>query len=74
MEHEIDVHERRDYWETHRRDEIPEGMKSIMSIWVFKRKRLLDGTLVKHKVRMCAHSGQQQWGINYWETHEPVVN
>ena len=23
---------------------------------------------------MCAHGGQQQWGINYWETYAPVVN
>ena len=23
---------------------------------------------------MCAHGGQHQWGINYWETYAPVVN
>ena len=23
---------------------------------------------------MCAHGGQQQWGIDYWETYAPVVN
>ena len=74
MEHKIDIHERRNHWEICRRNEIPEGMKSIMSMWAFKRKRLPDGTLVKHKARTCAHGGQQQWGINYWETYAPVVN
>ena len=23
---------------------------------------------------MCAHVGQQKWGINYWEIYAPVVN
>ena len=45
-----------------------------MAIWSFKRKRYPDGTLNKHKARLCAHGGQQQWGINYWETYSPVVN
>ena len=29
---------------------------------------------MKHKARICAHGGMQQWGINYWETYAPVVN
>ena len=45
-----------------------------MAIWSFKRKRYPDGTLNKHKSRFCAHGGQHQWGINYWETYAPVVN
>ena len=28
----------------------------------------------KHKARLCAHGGMQQWGVNYWETYAPVVN
>ena len=28
----------------------------------------------KHKARLCAHGGMQQWGKNYWETLLPVVN
>ena len=32
------------------------------------------GLLNKHKARLCAHGGMQQWGINYWETYAPVVN
>ena len=45
-----------------------------MAIWSFKRKRYLDGTLNRHKARLCAHGGHQQRGVNYWETYAPVVN
>ena len=45
-----------------------------MSVWAFKRKRMPSGELFKHKARLCAHGGQQQWGINYWETYAPVAN
>eukprot|EP00985_Skeletonema_marinoi_P020725 scaffold12380_cov197-Skeletonema_marinoi.AAC.1 len=53
---------------------MPTGKKAITSIWSMKRKRLPDGTLLKHKARLCAHGGMQQWGENYWETYSPVVN
>jgi len=53
---------------------MPEDTKTIMSIWSFKRKRYPDGTLNKHKARLCAHGGMQTWGQNYWETYAPVVN
>jgi hypothetical protein len=49
-------------------------MKTIQAIWSFKRKRYPNGTLNKHKERLCAHGGMQQWGISYWEMHSPVVN
>ena len=48
--------------------------KTIQSIWAFKWKRLPDGTLNKHKARLCAHGGMQQWGVTYWEKYAPVVN
>ena len=28
----------------------------------------------RHKARLCAHGGMQQWGIDHWETHVPVIN
>ena len=31
-------------------------------------------TLIKHKVRLCAHGGMYRWGVNYWQTYSPVVN
>ena len=48
--------------------------KQIMMIWSFKRKRKPDGTLDKYKARLCCHGGQQEWGINYWDTYAPVVS
>ena len=50
------------------------GHKTIMAIWSFKRKRFLDGRMKKYKGRLCAHGGQQEYGVNYWETYSPVVN
>ena len=60
---------------THQRKEGKEiKREKIMMIWSFKRKRHPDGTLDKHKARLCCHGGQQQWGINYWGTYAHVVS
>jgi hypothetical protein len=71
---EVEDHEGRDHWELVLCSTIPKGIKTIHAIWSFKRKRFPDGTLNKHKARLCAHGGMQQWGENYWETYSPVVN
>ena len=71
---EISEHEARDHSPMMERRELPPGIKTIMSIWSFKRKRYPNGELNKHKARICAHGGQQTWGQNYWETYAPVVN
>ena len=49
-------------------------IKTILSIWYFRRKRLPDGRLTKQKYRLCAHGGIQQWLVNCWEAYYPVVN
>ncbi len=74
MAKEIHNYESCDHWEIVRRDTIPLGDKTIQAIWSFKRKRFPNGTLNKHKARLCAHWGMQQWGVFYWETYSPVVN
>ena len=74
MKKEISDHTKREHWELVLRSDKPKDVKTIMAIWSFKRKRFPDGSLNKHKARLCAHGGQQQWGINYWETYAPVVN
>ena len=56
------------------RSNLPSGVKIILSIWSFKRKRIPDGRILKYKARLCAHGGMQRWGIDYWETYSPVVN
>jgi hypothetical protein len=50
------------------------GHKTIQAIWSFKRKHFSDGSLNKHKARLCAHGAMQQWGVSYWEMYSTVVN
>ena len=73
MEVELDDHEVQNHWTLMERNNMPPGAKTIMAIWSFKRKRFPDGSLNKHKARLCAHGGQQTWGLDYWETYAPVV-
>ena len=63
-----------DHYNEHRALGKEVQRQQIMMIWSFKRKRHPDGTLKKHKARLCCHGGQQQWGLNYWETYAPVVS
>ena len=44
---EIDAHQSRDHWTPILRSSLPPGVKTIMSIWSFKRKRLPDGSILK---------------------------
>ncbi len=74
MVKETSDHESRGHWDIINRLQVPWGTKTIQAIWSFKRKCFPDGTLNKHKARLCAHGGMQQWGVNYWETYAPVVN
>ncbi len=71
---EVSDHESREHWTLTKHCNMPEDTKTIMSIWRFKRKWYPDGTLNKHKARLCAHRGMQTWGQNYWEKYAPVVN
>eukprot|EP00957_Ditylum_brightwellii_P022671 1709726-Ditylum_brightwellii.AAC.2 len=47
--------------------------KQLMLIWSFRRKQHAGRSLTKYKVTLRCHSGQQQWGVNYYVTHAPVV-
>ena len=62
---DVDDHETRKHLICVPRSMIPNGTKTILSIWSFKRKRLPDGTIVKWKARLCCHGGMQKWSINY---------
>ena len=70
---ELADHEERNHWTLMEHKNLPIGTKPIMAIWSFKRKRFPDGTLNKHKACLCAHGGQQTWGLDYWDTYAPVV-
>ena len=70
----VPIQEINDYYDELDSKDVYFKMKSISLIWNFKRKRNADGSLSKCKARTCCHIGQQELGINYWETHAPVVN
>ena len=61
MEKEINDHEEREHWTMVERSSLPSATKTIKVIWTFKRKRFPDGRINKHKARLCAHGGMQQW-------------
>jgi hypothetical protein len=74
MINEVNDHEVRGHWTLIKCCNLPQGTKTIMSIWSFKHKQYQDGTLNKGKACLCAHGGMQTWGQNSWETYAPVVN
>jgi hypothetical protein len=49
MEVKIDNHETRHNWDLMLHKDLPLGAKTIMTIWSFKCKPFLDGTINKHK-------------------------
>ena len=55
------------------RDTIPNGSKILRSVWSYRRKRRPDGTLLKHKARLCADGSRQVQGEDYDESYAPVV-
>jgi hypothetical protein len=71
---EVDNHENQNHWTIMPCCNMPMDTKTIMSIWSFKCKRYLDGSLNKHKARLFAHGRMQTWGQNYWEMYAPVIN
>jgi hypothetical protein len=56
-------------WKTTPRSEAGHVLKST---WVFKLKRLPDGTPSKFKARFCVRGDLQKEGIDFFETYAPV--
>ena len=66
----VEAHEARSHWKLMKNSEVNNmkinkygNIKTILSIWSFKRKMFPDGRLTKQKYRLCAHGGMQQWGV-----------
>ena len=53
---------------------LPDDAKLLRAVWSYRRKRRPDGTLLKHKARLCADGSQQEKGIDYEESFAPVVS
>jgi hypothetical protein len=47
----------------------------LSAVWSMKpKRRILTRQIYKWKARLNCHGGQQEHGINFWETYSPVVN
>jgi hypothetical protein len=54
---------------------LPKGTKVLTSVWLMKKKRrILSREVYKWKAQLNAHGGQQEHGVNFWETYAPIVN
>ena len=45
----------------------------LKGTWVFKLKRLPDGTPSRFKARFCARGDLQKEGVDFFDTYAPVV-
>ena len=74
MMKEVQDHESWGHWTMIPWADMPDGAKTILAIWSFKRKVFPDGRVLKYKGRLYSHGGMQTWGKNCWETYGTVVN
>ncbi len=71
---EVNGHVENRNWEHIKRSEVPVGEPIQQSVWAMRRKRnLTSGEIVKHKALLNLHGGMQEYGVNYYKTHAPVV-
>jgi hypothetical protein len=74
MQLEIDAHTTNNYWDVIPQEEVPKDHKVLNLVWVMKRKqRIMSREVYKWKARLNVHGGQQEYGINFWDTFAPVV-
>ena len=71
---EVTTHQQNGHWKVIPKEKVPKNTKVLDSVWSMKRKRRVKTNKVyKHKARLNIHGGQQELGVNYWETYAPVV-
>ena len=72
---EIQDHEMNQHWEVTPKQDMPPNTKLLDMVWAMWRKRRIDTRQVyKWKARLNVHGGQQEHGVNFWETYMPVVS
>ena len=52
---------------------LPKNARLLNAVWSYRRKRRPDGTLWKHKARLCVDGSRQIQGLDYTESFAPVV-
>ena len=71
---ELDGHEKIGNYEPIPLREIPKGTKLIDMVWSMQRKRRINTPEVyKWQAHLNVHGGQQEHGIHYWDTYDPVM-
>ncbi len=71
---EVNGHVDNGHWELMCKAEIPEGHKTVPSIWSMQHKRDFTTNEIKmYKARLNVHGGKQNYGVSYFETYAPVV-
>ena len=56
-----------------KRSSVPELKSILRAVWSHRRKTTPDGTIYRHRSRICADGSTQKEGIDYNETYSPVV-
>ncbi|GJZ80679.1 ribonuclease H-like domain-containing protein [Tanacetum coccineum] len=51
----------------------PPNVNVILSMWLFRHKYHVDGSLSRYKARLVANGCNQQHGVDYSDTFSPVV-
>ena len=75
MRKEFADHCTRDHWEIVTTKKVPKGVRILDAVWAMRRKRnIKTREIYKWKARLNVHGGQQEKGVNFWETYSPVVN
>eukprot|EP00957_Ditylum_brightwellii_P109900 8383060-Ditylum_brightwellii.AAC.1 len=66
-------------WEVIDQIDVPytaEGIQQVIieSTWAFRIKRFPDGSVKKHRARLCVRGDQQGEGVDCFETYTPVAS
>eukprot|EP00957_Ditylum_brightwellii_P136927 10442513-Ditylum_brightwellii.AAC.1 len=62
---------KRGHWELIPEEEVPKGTKILDAVWAMKQVRdIKTRKMANCKVMLNVHSGQQQYGMNNFETYE----
>jgi hypothetical protein len=55
------------------KSKLPPKTRYVDLTWTYRRKQHLEGSLKKHKARICVNGSRKIQGIDYTESFTPVV-
>ena len=68
MEEEMNNLTNKEIYEIVKRTSVPEGHNILRAVWSHRRKTKPDGTIYRHRSRICADGSKQTYGMDYTET------